>query len=448
MRTSDTLLPYSNAAKCWHSFGLDVIPIVPGTKRPPFKWDPWLDGLSPEKIKNHWVQHPNHEVGFIVGDDVIVFDADSPAAIAALAELEKIFDLDPGLTVTTNKGRHHYYKLDPGTFAKSDAHSTEKHPERIDVKTGRALVVLPPSTGKEVDIEECEDVSELTVASQEFIDAVFRHNGRPAPRARSISPPPPMTGTQGEVISKLSALVDCIPPDCGYDDWIRVPMAIHYETGGSDAGFRLADEWSSRGDKYPGSDEIANKWQSFANYSGPPVTIATLIKMAKDTGADISNIVSNHGEDFEPCEFVTIEPHHGSVLTSKVTSSKLNDSPIVLRQYSLTGSSAELEAEALDQVYVLESIALLGQWTVLYARHNTGKTLIVIFLLVEAIRSGALKASDIYYFNLDDTQRGLTEKLKIAEDMGFHILCDGYRGFNVADFISHISEICINNPPT
>lgn len=46
-------------------------------------------------------------------------------------------------------------------------------------------------------------------------------------------------------------------------------------------------------------------------------------------------------------------------------------------------------------------------------------------MLVEAIQKGLINASDIYYFNLDDTQRGLTEKLKIAEEMGFHILCDG-----------------------
>jgi hypothetical protein len=103
----------------------------------------------------YWAQHPSHEVGFIVGDDVIVFDADSPKSIAALALLEKTFDITPSLTVNTSKGQHHYYKRTPGTYAKSDSHNTEKHPERIDVKTGRALVILPPSTGKEVDIDEC-----------------------------------------------------------------------------------------------------------------------------------------------------------------------------------------------------------------------------------------------------------------------------------------------------
>ena len=29
--------------------------------------------------------------------------------------------------------------------------------------------------------------------------------------------------------------------------------------------------------------------------------------------------------------------------------------------------------------------------------------------------------------------------------MGFHVLCDGYHGFKVADFIKHIEELCRNN---
>ena len=105
-------------------------------------------------------------------------------------------------------------------------------------------------------------VDALTEAPQEFIDAVFIHNGRPAPRARDIAPPPPMTGAQGEDISQLKPLLSCIPADCGYDDWTRAQMAAHHETGGSDAGFRLVDEWSSKGSKYPGTEVMKSNWRS------------------------------------------------------------------------------------------------------------------------------------------------------------------------------------------
>lgn len=48
------------------------------------KWDDWLENLTTEKINSHWAKNPDHEVGFIVGNDYIVFDADSPESLAKL----------------------------------------------------------------------------------------------------------------------------------------------------------------------------------------------------------------------------------------------------------------------------------------------------------------------------------------------------------------------------
>jgi hypothetical protein len=143
-------ISFLQAALCWLYFGFQVIPIIPNTKIPALKWGPWLEYLSPETIRQHWKKHPDHELGFILGDGIIVFDADSPMAIAALNEIEEAFDISPNLVVCTTKGEHHYFKRAPGTYAIGNSHSTEKYPERIDVKTGRAVIILPPSTGKEV----------------------------------------------------------------------------------------------------------------------------------------------------------------------------------------------------------------------------------------------------------------------------------------------------------
>jgi hypothetical protein len=115
-----------------------------------FRLGPWLKDLSELKIYRYWKKHPNHELGFIVGPDLIVFDADTPQSLARLCEIERTFGVSPALSVKTRRGEHHYFKLSEGTLAKSDSHSSEKHPDRIDVKTGRALIVLPPSGGKEV----------------------------------------------------------------------------------------------------------------------------------------------------------------------------------------------------------------------------------------------------------------------------------------------------------
>lgn len=82
-------------------------------------------------------------------------------------------------------------------------------------------------------------------------------------------------------IAYLAERLDHIDPDVCYGYWVRALMAVHYETGGSEEGFELADAWSSRGIKYGGRREIESKWRSFASDPSTPTTIATLIWLAR-----------------------------------------------------------------------------------------------------------------------------------------------------------------------
>lgn len=301
----------------WYTFGFRVIPIKPNTKITAVKWDPWLEDLSPEKIRNYWAEHPNYEIGLIVSDDLIVFDADSPKAIVALGQIEEAFDLVPSLTVKTSRGAHHYFRRAIGAFAKTDAHSTAEFPERIDVKASRSMVVLPPSKNKSVDILEAETVAELSEAGQDLIDAVFRHNGRKPPRPvdKTRIAAKPLLENSDKVIRELQAMLQHVDPDCGYGDWFRVLAALFHATGGSEDGLAIADAWSARGEKYPGPDEIAAKWGSFGNYDGDPVTIATIRQMLTDAGVDWMEVCAAAEPGFEPTDttVTTIEtPDEGA----------------------------------------------------------------------------------------------------------------------------------------
>ena len=267
----------------WFNRGYKIIPLIPGTKKPAVKWDEWLRGLSPQKIVDYWLRNPTHELGFIVGDDIIVFDADSPESIAALAKIEKAFDITSNLTVKTTKGVHHHYKRAKGTVAKSDAHCTEKFPARIDVKTGRALVILPPSTGKFILLNEAENVDDLTEVGQDFIDAISRHNGRNVPKFSGIFSPTirkPANIENGYL--GLKALLDRIDADCGYDDWLRVLAGIFNHTGGTEYGLEIAIDWSSKWKDYKDENETIDKWSSFNLDHPRPVTIGTIMYMVKD----------------------------------------------------------------------------------------------------------------------------------------------------------------------
>lgn len=79
----------------------------------------------------------------------------------------------------------------------------------------------------------------------------------------------------------IKTLLEKLDPDMWYGDWLRVLMAIFYESGGSEEGFDVANEWSSRGYKYKGEKEVRYKWDSFDLSHPYPITIGTLIRMAK-----------------------------------------------------------------------------------------------------------------------------------------------------------------------
>ena len=225
-------------------------------------------------------------------------------------------------------------------------------------------------------------------------------------------------------LQKLNSLLNKIDPDCGYDDWLRVGMAIYHETDGSDEGMDLFDRWSSKGQKYKGIKEIETKWRSFRTVT-TPVTIGTLIKMAKDEGANVAAIM---GDDFEVCDFEVVNPSEDTVET-----------PLV--KYSLRGMSEEIGKQLVDTTYVLDEIAILGQLILLYSFPNIGKTLLTMYLLIQGTKQGNIDPNKVFYVNVDDTLPGLVEKLRFAEEFEFHMLSEGYKNFKASAFFESIKNM-------
>ena len=287
------------AALMLSSFGFVIIPVVPGNKCPAVTWDTWIAKLSPSSIRAHWSHNPDHELGCIISNSLIVFDADSPSAVAALYSIEAHLGIQPDLTVGTRRGEHHYFRRPIGIVAKSDSHCTEKHPERIDIKTGRAMLVLPPSTGKTVLNCTVSHVSALTEATQEFVDAIYVHNGRSPPRTRQAFETVEHDDlSHGPSLNLIAALIVCLDPDLGYDDWLRTGMVIFNATKGRDEGLRLWDDWSSHGEKYKGFDETSKKWASFDLGHSHPLRLGTLIYMVQQAGHDVQAILAEAEPQF------------------------------------------------------------------------------------------------------------------------------------------------------
>lgn len=80
----------------------------------------------------------------------------------------------------------------------------------------------------------------------------------------------------------IQHILSYIPPsDLDYQEWVNVGMALKLEG----CGCEVWDEWSRADSRYH-AGECAKKWNSF-NGSASPVTVGTLVQMAKDRGMPV-----------------------------------------------------------------------------------------------------------------------------------------------------------------
>lgn len=84
-----------------------------------------------------------------------------------------------------------------------------------------------------------------------------------APAAeRDAAPAVPATASTDEIATLLAGR----DPDCSYDEWVKVGMAVHAATDGQ--AFYLWDNWSRGGEKYKGSADVMSHWSSFRAAGG------------------------------------------------------------------------------------------------------------------------------------------------------------------------------------
>lgn len=245
-------------------------------------------------------------------------------------------------------------------------------------------------------------------------------------------------------VAKLPALLAAIDPDCARPEWLRVLMAVFHTTGGSDEGFALVDAWSCKGKKYKGAKEIKIQWRSLNGNVQRPVTIGTLIMMARDAGADVQTIARGDNDVLGSCETIVIGANTQDP-SSTATAVRQPGTANPLTRYSLRDSLVELEKQKVEQVLIFGSVVLLGQATVIYALANTGKTLILLYLIIEAIKKKLIAPTKLIYINMDDNSSGLVDKVRLALEYGFHMAADGHKGFQAKAFRAAMENMITEN---
>ena len=174
-------------------------------------------------------------------------------------------------------------------------------------------------------------------------------------------------------VSKVKQMLDSCSPDSSGDVWRAIVWSVcslRWKVGEA-----LVTVWSQKSQQYWGDKEKAAEAQKtlssiIDSYDpGRCITAGTLIKHAKDNGyVDSPFEIVRGGYVFQqPVDHDSAEEGHEE-------SPQDDDSPLAaMEKFSVTGSSRQLKEKMLADAFVMQDIAILGQWTTLYAAPNTGK---------------------------------------------------------------------------
>ncbi len=255
-------------------------------------------------------------------------------------------------------------------------------------------------------------------------DAIKSEQPDPTPRVKEYS--------------LLKVLLDHTNPFCSDKKREHVLRATHHETGGSDEGLALFDDWLNKGDNHPGTAELAAVWRTLEYDAEAPASIETLREMVADDGFDLDDVYSLAESDHKPRKSTVSRTDEPSPVTPPAPVNPLD-------KFSLKGMRSQLEQNAVGQVHVLGQLALMGQLTVFYASPGTGKSLLTLSLLIDAISQGKIDPTKVYYFNFDDNLDGLLEKLDIVDEFKFHMFAEGCNDFSADKFLIILAELIDRN---
>ena len=138
-----------------------------------------------------------------------------------------------------------------------------------------------------------ESAAEVACVSAAIAAFCEQRLGKPAQAVQATAAT--VAAPVGFTEQQLEEALTYISPDCEYQTWVNIGMALHHETEGASSGFDLWNDWSAGGSKYTSEAELAGKWAGFGHTHGKPVTVLYLLKTA---GVGLDAPVSL--DDFEP----------------------------------------------------------------------------------------------------------------------------------------------------
>jgi putative DNA primase/helicase len=165
-------------------------------------------------------------------------------------------------------------------------------------------------------------------------------------------------------VNELRRLLAQEDPDLAYDEWIKVGMALHHETGGSEEGLAIWNEWSSGGSKYKGLEELQYKWNSFHGNHPNPVTLGSLLQNRRACDSEFQTL----RDDERPVIWLD-----GGLLAENATRCEwiLSDE-VYVRDHALVriGAARELDPTNAQEIRRVDAQPIVMQLSVEYIQRR------------------------------------------------------------------------------
>ena len=410
-------LTYANIN--WHVFPCAVDKKIPACSNG-FK-DATTD---PEQIKRWWADQP-YNIGIATGaSGLVVVDFDlvngAPVGETNFKALPEYEPLPETFTVRTRSGGKQFYFRANGTGIKS---SNSQLCKNVDIKALGGYVIAPPSyvkadskaSGGQYIIENSAKPAQLPV----WLELKLLDLQKPKQSKSEISVPL-LSQKQNDFpccevnIEKLrqgfrnrSQSKDC----SSQDEWIK--LLFEFRSLVHLVGWTDDQAWSL-------FDEVC-QWGNMGNYNYDNNRTRWEVHDFKSDGRTYKSLLAELSKFEADLETLDIDQNFFIPSNSELFS---------LSMFSLRGQVEVMRKKMLDDVFVLAFLALLGQATTIYARANTGKTLLVLWMLIESIKAHRIKGENVIYINADDTYSGFIQKLELAEQYGFEMLMPNQNGFD------------------
>lgn len=276
--------------------GLRLIPLHPMINGKCGCPDPECTAIAKHPLRSNW-QHQSlvdsavlHEVwkdvyscnglGWALNAEHLVLDVDPRnGGTESLALLEQDLGINftnesTAIVKTGGGGLHFYFKK---TSDATLGWKLDSKYRGIDIKMQGGFVVIAGSihasgnyyewlSAKKSDLENLSPIPEGLVA---MLTKTYKEHRESAKAAG-----------MGD-IDEIQDMLSFISADLPYETWVKVGMSIHHATDGN--GFDIWDRWSQSGGSYR-EGECERKWHSFGRNNGNPVSIGTLVTIARAAG--------------------------------------------------------------------------------------------------------------------------------------------------------------------